>query len=274
MKKGEWPCCEEPLKDGTPCDRAVARGDDGGPADLCPRHAKLSTVEAVEDSGETPGPERPSPDEDLTDASFQSAAPEPVVAEPEAVPITSLRAALRGEMSTSVVADLMSSMLLEALQSSREIFSTCPDCKHRHPVSIPDFGTRMKAAESLLEQVEGRLEQRAKDESKDLLAVLERTLFESLTDAELELYIAADGDRMDEFHGEIRELAQRVLEQPADPYQLRDLRHAENEAHRQAALERERTGKARFDEATRKMRMKGQKMSSPRRTGGPEEMSP
>jgi len=54
------------------------------------------------------------------------------------VAIESLRDALRGAVHTEEVAALIESMLLDALRATKDIYTTCPSCKHRHPVPLPD----------------------------------------------------------------------------------------------------------------------------------------
>ena len=237
MSHTDWPRCSHPLKDGTPCSRAVAPGEDGKPSAACAHHLKASAAAGLPSSSSpvvveeqpaaaTPDPAASSPASEF-DTVVAAGNPGPE-REPQA--ITSLRQALRGDLQTDTVAALISDLLLDALRASRDIYSTCPKCETRHAVNLPDLAARVKAAESLMEQVEGRLAQAAKSDETGLAAILERTLFESLSDAQLGLYLAAYGEEHEARHAQLRELAERVLAEPVDPYEQRDRRRYEIEA--------------------------------------------
>lgn len=228
-QKENWPICAGVLKSGAPCQSVVARDEDGLPGAYCAHHLKtsaaLSPPLAVEEG--TKVPEQPAAAAPATafppalpDTAVAAGEPAPDEAEPgltsegptESIPIASLRAALRGELSTSAVADLMGEMLLEALRASKEVFSTCPGCNRRHPVAIPDFGTRMKAAESLISEIEGRQAAVAKSSQERVHEALAgRTRIEDLTNDELLLLSLEENGSEWDLREDIYETAQRIV---------------------------------------------------------------
>ena len=105
--------------------------------------------------------------------------------------IASLRDALREGVVTAEVAELVREQLLEGLRASKSIFTTCPDCKHRHPVVLPDLATRISATQKLIEEVEGKLRDSVataqQSDERDATLMLKRT--SELTNEELALAI-------------------------------------------------------------------------------------
>jgi len=130
--------------------------------------------------------------------------------EPEAV--ASIRAILKGDLSTSAVADSIGELLIEGLNASKDIFATCPSCGKRHPVQLPDLGTRITAARALIEEAEGKLQAVAKSADEKIQDVLaERARIEDLTNDELMmLSIELEGPEFD-LREEARKAARRVL---------------------------------------------------------------
>jgi hypothetical protein len=171
-KRGvDWPRCPHPKRDGTPCGSAT-RTENGAPAadGFCSPHAPKALVET-----------RTPPAQDVDHA-----------VEPESMPgssvaVESLRDALRDAVSTEEIAGLMQRVLLQALEASKESFTTCPSCHKRHPVTLPDLGVRAQAVRSLIESLEGRMkEQTDADERKlDRQAELLKKQTRELTDDEL-----------------------------------------------------------------------------------------
>ena len=106
--------------------------------------------------------------------------------------IASLRDALREGVLTDEVATLVRDQLLEGLRASKSIFVTCPDCKHRHPVVLPDLSTRITATQKLIEEVEGKLAAKQEDVKTELQRDADELLRrrEELSDEELALAIA------------------------------------------------------------------------------------
>jgi hypothetical protein len=215
-EKNPAPRCIGQLKDGSDCRSVAIKGP------YCAFHSKQALKQAstaspppVQAVEEQPATAAPGPlDTAVVAGTSCESTGEPIEdAEPrDSTPIASLRAALRGDLSTSTVADLMGEMLLEALRASKEVFSTCPACNRRHPVSIPDFGTRMKAAESLLEQIEGRLAQQSKSSEERIHEALNgKTRIEDLSNDELLLLtLEKEGPDWD-LREDAQELARKVL---------------------------------------------------------------
>ncbi len=174
-RRTDWPRCQHPRKDGTPCNsatRPVLRepAEDG----FCAPHAPR-----IEE------PAQPIQDVPPEVESAPSEAP--------SVAVESLRDALRDAVSTEEVAALMQTVLIDALSSSKETFTTCPSCHKRHPVLLPDLGVRAQAIRGLLESFEGRLkEQTDADERKlDRRAELLQKETRELTTDELARRIVA-----------------------------------------------------------------------------------
>lgn len=181
MSKRDWPRCSEP-----DCDTAVREivGDYRGPrqpeADgKCARHG-------IEDTTYVPTPASvPTLDEQELEAVLDGS---PVVSER----IASLRDALREGVVTAEVADLVREQLLQGLRASKSVFMTCPDCKHRHPIVLPDLATRISATQKLIEEVEGKIaaQQQSAESAIDQEATKLLSDREALTDDELARYIA------------------------------------------------------------------------------------
>lgn len=175
-----WPRCTAPKKSGEPCGTVVETDPaTGGPAEhgFCSHHA-ANPVE-LDDA--------PSLMEDEADVA-------PVLDDSPATTerIGSLRAALREGASTTETAKLIEDLILDALRASKDHYATCVHCRKRTPVSLPDLGTRVKAAETLLNQLEGRLAD-GKAPQGDRIAELMRAIehdITSATDEELLEYLA------------------------------------------------------------------------------------
>jgi hypothetical protein len=182
MSKRDWPRCSEP-----DCDTAVREivGDYRGPrrpeADgKCARHR-------IEDTTYVPTPapvptfdEEPEPEATLDES--------PVAVER----IASLRDALREGVVTAEVAELVREQLLQGLRASKSHFATCPNCKRKHPIILPDLATRISATQKLIEEVEGKLaqQQQSAESAIDQEATKLLRDREGLTDEELARYIA------------------------------------------------------------------------------------
>jgi hypothetical protein len=172
-KRSDWPRCPHLKRDGAPCGSATRPSDDNVhvPAEdrFCKPHAPK--VEPVELEPTAKTEEEPALD----------------VPAPDAQRVDSLRAALRGSVSTDQMADLMGDTLLKALEATRETWSTCPHCHKRHPVALPDLGTRAQAVRSVIELIEGRAKEegsRQQDELDREVSSLLRNR-EQLSDVEL-----------------------------------------------------------------------------------------
>jgi len=180
MPKTPWPRCSA---DG--CSNAVRevagpyRGKrQSEPDGKCSRHKIADTEYVAPVPQDVPAALDP---EDVLDDS-------PVTSER----IASLRDALREGVSTAEVAELVREQLLEGLRASKSIFTTCPDCKHRHPVVLPDLATRISATQKLIEEVEGKLQATqadAMDELSQRGREIERAVSE-MSNEELALEIA------------------------------------------------------------------------------------
>lgn len=183
MGKRAWPRCSQPG-----CSSVVRRieGDYEGPRQ--PEPDGKCSAHKIEDT------EYVAPPIVRTDDVPAQLEPEAVL---DASPVTSeriesLRDALREGVVTAEVADLVREQLLEGLRASKSIFVTCPDCKHRHPVVLPDLATRISATQKLIEEVEGKLAAKQEDTVTELERrgrVIAREASE-LTNEELALKIA------------------------------------------------------------------------------------
>ncbi|MHB8470786.1 MAG: hypothetical protein ACYDCH_13690 [Gaiellaceae bacterium] len=131
--------------------------------------------------------------------------------------ITSLRAALREGTATAEVADLMRELLLDALRASRDVFVTCSNCKHRSPVQLPDLATRMKAAESLIENLEGKIGAAKEEPWRELKGLHDREM-DSLSDDELFLLsLEANDGELPHPKDEVLEVARRIVDGEGEP---------------------------------------------------------
>lgn len=182
MSKRHWPRCSEP--DCATAVREIA-GDYRGPRQpepdgKCSRH-RIEDTEFVPTVIVASAPE----DETESEAGVDES---PVASER----IASLRDALREGVVTAEVAELVREQLLEGLRASKTTFVTCPDCKHRHPIVLPDLATRISATQKLIEEVEGKLaaQQQSAEGAIDQEATKLLRDREALTDEQLARYIA------------------------------------------------------------------------------------
>lgn len=149
MSKQSWPRCPHPKRDGTVCgsasrpsaDNVTIAAEDG----FCVPHAPIQAAE-IEDVHTV----------DIVSAEIATDSPQ----------VASLREGLRGTLSTEAMVELMNSTLFEALQASKDQFTTCPHCSKRHPVSLPDLGVRATAVKNILELLEGRMREERSDEEQ------------------------------------------------------------------------------------------------------------
>jgi hypothetical protein len=185
--KSEHPLCSATLKDASPCGHVAVEGD------LCGPHARKAAKAAAEAeaSGSSAGSNMGEAAASVVEES------DPPNAEPgESVPVASLRGELRAGLMTEEVAGLIRDNIVAGLSSVKDAFVTCGKCKTRTPVSLPDLGTRVSAAEKLLDQLDGKLRaESASVEQKLSEAQLKAQQdLESLTDAELDLIVMASND--------------------------------------------------------------------------------
>lgn len=222
-RKTSWPRCPELLKSGEPCNRAVTT-ENGVPATYCAHHQNFNASEPHpvsgtldSDSEESAGSSSPTDTEPAASALIP-----PVVdaqAQPEAeettesTPIASIRAALRGGLLTSETAEAIVDLILEALRATKSVYASCPSCGKRHPVSLPDLGSRVNAASQLLEQLEGRLKQEAVSADERAAAISSKAQDDlgSLTDDELALLLRAENGETYDFKSDVAALARKVL---------------------------------------------------------------
>lgn len=203
--KTDWPRCGSLLRDESVCGRAVARDEDGGPAQACAHHLRFEVpslgmeADVLAGAGDT--------------SSLQPVPAETATAEAmESEPIASLRSQLRGDLSVRRVADSMSELLLQALEASRDLFCTCKKCGARTPVQVPDLATRVTAARALMEEVEGKIAAQAKtpaDRSAQLFAG--GVSFEDLSDDELLILLEDESEGPIDLRKAAIETARRVL---------------------------------------------------------------
>lgn len=184
----DWPTCSATLGDGrTPCRTRTATRD----GELCAYHLANPPAPPVA-VGDVPEPEPV--EEEVVDVdagpSAGSVDETPAVVER----IDSLRAALRQGLLTAETGELISDMLLDGLRSSKDVFTTCPACKHRHPVTLPDLGVRVNAASRLVEEIEGKLREANRGIPDELEAARKRVResIESASDADLDLLLAGE----------------------------------------------------------------------------------
>ena len=205
--------CAGSLKDGSPCRSVVVRDESDELSAFCSHHLKLSqaspapVLAMAPDAGEIHS--------EAVSLSGATASENPQAEqERESAPIASIRQALKGDLSTSSVADSIAELLLEGLRASKEVFTTCPSCNKRHPVSLPDLGTRISAARALMEELEGKLAQQAKSaEDRISEALAGKVGLSELTNDEL-LLLVHGGDDGD-FRSDAQEIARRVLREAA-----------------------------------------------------------
>jgi hypothetical protein len=129
--------------------------------------------------------------------------------------VASIRAALRGDLLSVEVAESVGDLILEGLRASKDVYSTCPGCGKRHPVSLPDLATRVSAARSLVEELEGKLAAKATtvEERVEAVAAAAQRDLEALSDDELSLLLY-DPEAPEESpyaREKLRRIAERVL---------------------------------------------------------------
>lgn len=180
MSKRVWPPCSE--EGCTNVVREIAGSYRGPrqpePDGRCARHR-------IEDTQFVPTPAAVVPTDEEPQATLDES---PVASER----IASLRDALRGDLLSTEVASLIRDQLLEGLRSSKTSFATCPNCSHRHPVTLPDLSTRISATQRLVEEIEGKLaaQQQSAGSAIDQEATKLLRDREALSDEELARYIA------------------------------------------------------------------------------------
>ena len=86
---------------------------------------------------------------------------------------TDVRTRLReaGEES----AGRIEAFFLDALDASKEVWSTCGKCSRRTAVVVPDWSARLKAVEALLDQGYGRVRQEDSEDAGLTLIVERKT---------------------------------------------------------------------------------------------------
>jgi hypothetical protein len=128
-----WPRCEATLRDGSLCDRAVGRDEDGQPGGFCAHHAQLD--ELAMQPFAVAEPEEP-----------EAAAP--ALPELPEGPKVDVRRALADAAVGGI--DLVLNAYLEALAASETKLIRCPHCLERFRAALPDYATRLKAADALV----------------------------------------------------------------------------------------------------------------------------
>jgi hypothetical protein len=131
-----WPRCEATLRDGSLCDRAVSRDESGQPGRVCSHHAKLDELATRRRA--------------VVELSQEGAAESlaPVLAElPEGGKVD-VRRALADAAAGGI--DLVLNAYLEALAASERRLIRCPHCQERFQAALPDYATRLKAADALV----------------------------------------------------------------------------------------------------------------------------
>ena len=115
----------------------------------------------------------------------------------EVVPGTSLtpRDAIRryGLENTEAIGKFFEDLL----QATRKIWFSCPSCKRRAQVEVPDWGARVRGMETMLSEGFGKPEAVVPDENEQLRAVARATV-KSLSEKQLRL-IAGSEDFQQEF---------------------------------------------------------------------------
>jgi hypothetical protein len=145
MSRRDWPRCSE-------CANVVrdVQGDYPGkripePDGRCSAHRLEDTLYAPPEIAQTDDAAEPEAELTLDES-------------PAAVErIESLRDAMRGDLLTGEVADLIRLQLLDALRAVKQQWTTCPHCQKRHSVPLADLATRINAASKLIEEVDGKL---------------------------------------------------------------------------------------------------------------------
>jgi hypothetical protein len=129
--------------------------------------------------------------------------------------VASIRGALRGDLLSVEVAESVGDLILEGLRASKDVYATCPGCGKRHPVSLPDLATRVSAARSLVEELEGKLAATATtvEERVEAIAASVHRDLEALSDDELSLlvYDSRTPDDSPFADEELRRIAERIL---------------------------------------------------------------
>lgn len=171
-QKRPWPRCEAPLKNGSLCNRTVARGENG-PEGLCSHHLANPPAADVEPIVLA--------DEEEPEVATVDESPQTVEK------IGSIRAAIREGASTTETAELIQDLILDGLRASKDVYATCTHCKKRTPVALPDLSARVKAASELMNQIEGKLadgKAPAGDRVKELMDKMRHDI-DQMTDDEL-----------------------------------------------------------------------------------------
>ena len=212
--KNSHPRCSVLLADNSKCRSAVVRDQDGALSEFCAHHLKVNASPApLLLAGEPLSAD--AEQELVASVSASTAASEATSSlEPpgESTPIASIRAVLRGDLSTASVADSIGELLLEGLRASKDVYTTCPHCSKRHPVSLPDLGTRITAARSLLEELEGKIAAQAKSsEDRVAEALAGKTRLENLSNDELTLLLIEQEGAEWDLREDVFEAARRVL---------------------------------------------------------------
>jgi hypothetical protein len=108
-------------------------------------------------------------------------------------PIQSLRKALKDGLLTPEVAEAARALLLEALNATKDMYVSCPGCGKRVPVQVPDLGTRVKAVQALLDQIEGKVAAAPPQKPR-----ASGQKFEEMSDEELEALLGVEDDLADQ----------------------------------------------------------------------------
>ena len=190
-QKTKNPTCLALLKDDSQCRSVAIRAGYCLPhAERVAAEAEASGPPAASDTGEVaPVAEVIEPDV------FESFPPVGTSAEPP-VPVASLRGELRAGLMTEEIASLIRENIVAGLRAVKDQYVSCQHCGKRSPVQVADLGTRVNAAEKLLDQMDGRLKAENASVDQKMEAALRKVESDlaSCTDAELQLIVLASHD--------------------------------------------------------------------------------
>lgn len=149
------PRCAGSLKDGSACRTVAEKGEQ-----LCAHHLKL----VAEDAG---APELNEEMEEIAEDESSEALAEVAGQRPR---VENVRAQLAADSLDEY--ETIREALLDSLKAEKDAYVSCPSCKKRHPVVVPDWNGRINAVTTLLEQGFGKpQENRAGLSLKDPAAI-------------------------------------------------------------------------------------------------------
>lgn len=203
-----YPRCEATLRNGQPCKNVVFSRDseDELHRRFCNNHAKQAAAAEAKQAADA---EKTPVNEPVEDTPLEIPDPAPGEALAEVLAeivtttpgLTTPRDAIRKVGLEN--ADLVGRFFADVLEATQQVWVSCPSCKKRSEVAVPNWSARTRALELMLSEAFGKPEAAPLTEDEELLALI-RTEMRKLSD---ETMLAISG---------LQDFQQRLLALPLD----------------------------------------------------------